>query len=111
MISAYEPSPINGRATKAEVTVRRNRLLAIVREMRPMTVRQVYYQATVHGLVEKTEAGYKKVQTDLVLMRHPNKIRQPTKGGAQRCCWSVDSHECVSNRLSTGCSMQGNDKR
>jgi hypothetical protein len=32
-----------------------------------MTVRQVFYQATVHGLVEKSEAGYNKVQTDLAL--------------------------------------------
>lgn len=34
-----------------------------------MTVRQVFYQATVHGVVDKTEAGYSKVQTDLVAMR------------------------------------------
>jgi hypothetical protein len=37
--------------------------------MKPMTVRQVFYQATVRGIVEKTEAGYNKVQTDLVQMR------------------------------------------
>lgn len=34
-----------------------------------MTVRQVFYQATVRDLVEKTEAGYGKIQNDLVLMR------------------------------------------
>lgn len=34
-----------------------------------MTVRQVYYQASVKGLVDKTEGGYNKVQTDLVQMR------------------------------------------
>ena len=34
-----------------------------------MTVRQVFYQATVAGIVEKSEAGYNKVQTDLVQMR------------------------------------------
>jgi hypothetical protein len=37
--------------------------------MRPMTVRQVFYQATVRGIVEKTEAGNTKVQTDFVQMR------------------------------------------
>src|SRR4051812_49885394 len=37
--------------------------------MKPMTVRQVFYQAIVRGLVEKSEAGYAKVQTDLVRMR------------------------------------------
>lgn len=34
-----------------------------------MTVRQVFYQATVRGIVEKAETGYHKVQTDLVQMR------------------------------------------
>src|SRR5262245_55634334 len=34
-----------------------------------MTVRQVFYQATVRGLVEKLESGYAKVQTDLTIMR------------------------------------------
>ncbi|CAN7517703.1 hypothetical protein [Mesorhizobium caraganae] len=48
---------------------RRDGLFEIVKAMRPMTVRQVFYQATVAGLVEKTEAGYNKVQTDLVQMR------------------------------------------
>ena len=61
--------PIRRRSTKAEVERRRARLLEIVEAMKPMTVRQVFYQATVRGLVEKSEAGYTKVQSDLVLMR------------------------------------------
>lgn len=66
----YPASPINRRrATKDEVAARRLALLHIVGDMRPMTVRQVFYQATVKGLVEKSEAGYGKVQNDLVLMR------------------------------------------
>lgn len=66
----YQTSPIKrGRATKEQVTQRRMALFAIVAEMKPMTVRQVFYQATVRGLVEKEESGYAKVQTDLVLMR------------------------------------------
>ena len=57
------------RATKAEVEARRCALYEIIKAMRPMTVRQVFYQATVHGLIEKTENGYDKVQTDLTIMR------------------------------------------
>ena len=53
------------RATKAQVEERREALLAIIENGRPMTVRQVFYQATVRGLVEKAETGYAKVQTDL----------------------------------------------
>jgi hypothetical protein len=43
--------------------------MAIIELMRPMTVRQVFYQASVHGIVDKSETGYAKVQTDLVQMR------------------------------------------
>jgi hypothetical protein len=57
------------RSTKDEVWRRREGLLAIVSAMRPMTVRQVFYQASVRGLVDKTEAGYTQVQRDLVLLR------------------------------------------
>jgi hypothetical protein len=57
------------RATAAEIDQRRQGLLDIVAEQQPMTVRQVFYQASVRGLVEKSEAGYTKVQTDLVQMR------------------------------------------
>jgi hypothetical protein len=66
----YQASPVKRvRATKAAVEERRLVLYNIVANMQPMTVRQVFYQATVKGIVEKTEAGYTKVQTDLVLMR------------------------------------------
>jgi hypothetical protein len=68
----YRPSSIKPhrlRATQAEVAQRRADLHAIVRMGRPMTVRQVFYQATVRGVVEKTEDGYRKVQTDLTIMR------------------------------------------
>jgi|SRR5262245_57348640 len=66
----YQASPIKrARATKAEVEARREALFDIVAAGRPMTVRQVFYQATVRGLVEKAESGYAKVQTDLSVMR------------------------------------------
>jgi hypothetical protein len=71
----YEASPIRrNRATKLEVEQRRDALYDIVKSMRPMTVRQVFYQATVRGLVDKTEAGYTKVQTDLVQMRKSGEL-------------------------------------
>jgi hypothetical protein len=57
------------RAPKAEVEQRRQSFFEIVSEMRPMTVRQVFYQASVRGIVDKSDAGYNKVQHDLVEMR------------------------------------------
>jgi hypothetical protein len=66
----YGASPTKQpRSTKAEVEARRGSLLEIVELMKPMTVRQVFYQATVRSIVEKSEAGYRQVQNDLVLLR------------------------------------------
>src|SRR5262249_55045461 len=67
-MTTYQASPIRRtRATKAEVEARREALLDIIEAGRPMTVRQVFYQATGRGLVEKAESGYAKVQTDLTI--------------------------------------------
>ena len=72
---AYEASPIKRhRSTKAEIEERREALLAIIDDGKPMTVRQVFYQATVRGLVEKAESGYAKVQTDLTVMRRTGEL-------------------------------------
>ena len=69
-------SPIKrARATKAEVTERRAALWLILACGHPMTVRQVFYQATVRGLVPKTEGGYAMVQTDLTIMRRSGELR------------------------------------
>ena len=53
---------------------RREALLAIIEVGRPMTVRQVFYQATVRGFVEKAETGYSKVQADLTVMRRAREL-------------------------------------
>lgn len=71
----YEASPIKRRrATQAEMDERMNDLLAIVEEIRPCTVRQTFYQAEVRGIVEKTEAGYDKVQRALVELRRTGRL-------------------------------------
>jgi hypothetical protein len=69
------------RATKTEMQLRLAGLRGIVEAMRPMTVRQVFYQATVHHIVEKTEQGYDKVQIALANMR---------RVGAMPYDWIVD---------------------
>ena len=75
MAAVYETSPIKRqRSTKAEVEARREALLDIIDGGKPMTVRQVFYQATVRGLVEKAESGYAKVQTDLTIMRRNGEL-------------------------------------
>ena len=68
--TSYQASHIRRpRLTQAALAERRSALFGIVQAMKPMTVRQVFYQATVLDVVDKNEAGYNKVQTDLVAMR------------------------------------------
>ena len=70
-MSLYGPSPIKRtRRTKAELEELDQALVGIVADIEPATVRQVFYQAVVHGLVPKDETrGYKLVQRRLVLLR------------------------------------------
>ena len=70
-VPVYQASRIKRRvrSTKAEVESRRAALYGLAEQAAPATVRQIYYLATVAGLVEKTENGYGMVQTDLTLMR------------------------------------------
>jgi hypothetical protein len=68
--AVYRSSSIKRpRSTKIEIEVRRDTLIEIVDAGRPMTVRQVFYQATVRDLVEKAESGYRTIQYDLTMMR------------------------------------------
>jgi hypothetical protein len=68
--AAYPASQIKrARSTKQDVQRRRDALCAIAERSAPATVRQIYYLATVAGLVPKTEGGYDMVQTDLTLLR------------------------------------------
>ena len=74
-MSVYAASPTRrARATVAEMETRYEALLAITREMQPMTVRQVFYQASVRGIVDKTETGYSRVQRALVDLRRRGRL-------------------------------------
>jgi hypothetical protein len=66
----YRPTSVKRvRPTKAAVETRRAALIDIVATGRPMTVRQVFYQATVRQLIEKSEKGYTNTQSDLTVLR------------------------------------------
>ena len=100
----YQTSPIKRtRATKAEVEERRDALFWIIHAGRPMTVRQVFYQATVRGLVEKAESGYGKVHTDLTVMRRTGQLpydwlAETTRGGSANRARSTASRKRLKQR-------------
>jgi hypothetical protein len=75
-MSLYGTSPIKrSRRTHTEQESLDRALYTIVEGDLPMTVRQVFYQATVRGLVPKDEAkGYRVVQRRLVALREAGLI-------------------------------------
>ena len=102
----YQASPINGcarlkrvRSTKAEMAARQQALYDIVCAMKPMTVRQVFYQATVRHLVAKTEGGYSKVQTDLVDMRRGGRLPYGWIVDNTRMMRKPDTHSSIEHAL------------
>lgn len=96
----YVPSRIKRhRATKSEVEDRRSALYRLLFDCNPMTVRQVFYQASVRGIVEKTEAGYTKVQTDLVFMRKEGMMPYSWLADATRWMRRTKSHDSFAHAL------------
>jgi hypothetical protein len=77
-MTAAEVYPARGikrnRATKSEMITRRRRIREIVQRDQPMTVRQVFYQAVVHGIVGKAETEYDKIQQLLTDLRRGGDI-------------------------------------
>src|SRR5215212_2430168 len=75
-MSAYGTSPIKRtRRTRSEIEFLDAALIEIVGQFRPVTVRQVFYQAVNRSLVPKSETkGYRIVQRRLVVLRESGKI-------------------------------------
>ena len=63
------------RATKSEMEHRRANLHHLAEEAQPASVRHIYYRAVAAGgLVEKTKAGYQKVQRQLLALRREGRM-------------------------------------
>lgn len=63
------------RRTKAEISAFDRAIAELVEEVRPATIRQVFYRAEVCGLVPKCEVhGYRRVQQALKRMRENGEI-------------------------------------
>lgn len=71
----YQASPIKrNRATKAEMETRAQFLIEYARDQSPVTVRQLFYAATVRDLIEKSESGYNKVQAQVLALRREGRL-------------------------------------
>jgi hypothetical protein len=50
------------------------RIFAVVEEQHPMMVRQVYYRMVAAGVIEKTQAEYRAIQRQVLLLRRAKAI-------------------------------------
>ena len=58
----------------ARIEARWNAIFDIIAEIWPATVRQTYYQCEVHGVVDKTDNGYRYVANALSGMRKEGRL-------------------------------------
>jgi hypothetical protein len=70
------------RRTKAQIERLKAGFYEILKDQHPMTVRQVFYQSVAHGLIEKTEAQYKRTVVRL--------LTQMRLGGEIPFSWIAD---------------------
>jgi hypothetical protein len=68
----------SGRPLAPQTIAIRNAILELPAEQKQMTVRGVLYALTVRDVVEKSEAGYRQVQRQVLLLR-----REAAKLGAE----------------------------
>lgn len=91
----------NKRRTKAEMAALEDALFSLLETIKPATVRQTFYQATVAGLVPKTEKqGYKPVQKLLVKMRRQGRIPYSWITDATRWMRKPTSDDSLGSMLS-----------
>ncbi|MDX0001578.1 hypothetical protein GOC35_10195 [Sinorhizobium meliloti] len=81
------------RATRVEMAALKAALFEIIAIQRPMTVRQVFYQATVHGLVEKTEQAYGRIQWTLAQMHKDGDLPYSWLTDSSRSVYRIESFE------------------
>lgn len=98
MLDFYDTSPTKRkRATNAEMAERGSFVAEFARQFAPVTVRQVFYAATVHGIIEKTEHGYKKIQQVCLNGRRNGLISYGHIADNSRSFYQVTAYEDLPN--------------
>ena len=88
------------RRTKADIAALKAALYEIIKDMRPMTVRQVFYQAVSRGLIRKTEQEYKNsVGRLLTQMRKANEMPWQWLADNTRWMRKPDSYDSMTHML------------
>jgi hypothetical protein len=92
----YDASPVKRRrATGAEMEERAEFLIGYAEEHGPITVRGLYYQAEVAGVpgIEKDEAGYVKIQRQVLALRREGRLDYADVADATRWMRKPNTHD------------------
>ena len=98
----YEASHVKrNRATNAEMEERAEFLIDYAEAHGPVTVRQLYYQAEVHGLpgIDKTEGSYNKVQRQVLNLRREGRLAYRDISDATRWMRKPRSYDSVEDAI------------
>ena len=85
------------RATKQEIKEREEFIYAYAEEHKPVTVRQLFYAATVSKIVgiTKDEAGYGKIQRIALQMRQKHTLPYNWIADYSRIVWGLDTYSNI----------------
>lgn len=99
--TVYGACPIKRRRrSNAAIEESYARLLDIVEDAGTATVRQIFYLATVAGVVPKTEQGYKAVGRDLLALRRAGRLAYSLIADATRWMRKPRTYDDVEDALS-----------
>lgn len=91
---AYQAGQIKRhRATRSEMEARAQFLVSYAVEHSPVAVRQLFYAATVAGLIEKSELGYGKVQAQVLKLRREGRMPYRCIADATRYMRKLESFD------------------
>lgn len=100
----YTASPIKRRrATQEEMEDRAVFFIEYARQHGPITVRGLYYQAEVRGIpgIDKTEAGYTKVQQQVLALRRAGRLQYEWIADATRWMRKPNSYSGIEEALAS----------
>lgn len=100
MTEVYQAShikPKRKRATAQEMDERRQFCVEFAEHYQPVTVRQVFYAATVHGFVPKTDSGYNMIQTQCLQARRDGDLAYSWITDSSRGSYLLQQHANLSN--------------
>ena len=100
-MTVYAASPTKTRATKEEMEARATFLLAYAEEHAPVTVRQLYYVAEVHGVpgITKSDGDYDKVQRQVLKLRREKRMPYSAIADATRWMRKPRTYDSIADAL------------